>query len=980
MAVNYTDVQKIEKYISRTNFDALEMAAVPEGTEFNIVDQIHESDLDSDILQKLNNNAKINTANTFTAAQTFKKDITIEGNIIQNGSAYETHAEKLYTKNDMIYTRDGATAALADNAYTGIQAVKYDGTNDGQLVFGKDGVARVGDVGNTQPLATRAEKNLLTDKHLVQWDAAGQTLVDSNRTVDEFAILGSDNNFTGENRFAQEVQVQSDTAGVSVVSSEGNAFAGLLKDRCRVWDASNPTNIISSILRTESLQFRAGSTTTKYYLNKITYNKKDLLFPETEAGGTFALTSDIPTDYLTGGSQTTTSSADGGSNVFTFTKANGTSATFTVKNGSKGSKGDDGSNGIRGSRWSTGTAITGTSTTAAVFSGTGIADALINDMYLNTSTGYIYKCTAAGTASVAKWVYEGSIKGPTPSTSDFASLTGSNTFTGYNTFKYPVYIQSTVEANSVEMLKYISNSGSSEALYLPKNTTGTLALTKDIPTIEANPTDSGTIALTKLKVGSTTYNIPSSGSGDVTAAGNNTFTGNNTFEGTVKVLGNNLYAKTLRVYWENEAQTKRNTLQLVPRNEDNGTEYSQFAIEDVDITAGTKKVLAINHGMIKQLNFTGVTTTSNGTLASSYNLTLPQKAGTLALTEDIPSTEDFASLTGNNVFTGTNTFNGTVNIKAAAVSMNSTLGSLLLNSAANVTVQNDTIFDNKQSFAGSGIRYDKASNPGTDDWNETRVKSSTTGHQSLAFGGSVHTYADWGVAFGADTRAYMKCSTVSGKGNQAGPRDSEKTTYTISNTFGNAGNPARSQKLTHTWNYGEYADARASGVLNKALGFASDAGNGENIAFGHYSTAKGYQNVAGGDHSTVIGSNNLASGKLSFAGGNGSIASGEGAVTFGRGTRATATYATALGEGTIANTANSMVVGGYNDSSVNNALFVVGNGTASQRNNAFVVHGDGRATVFTSPIYSNDVVRLGDLPISSATLSDNNTTLTLVLR
>lgn len=190
MAVNYTDVQKTEKYISRTNFDALEMAAVPEGTEFNIVDSIHESDLDSDILQKLNNNAKINTANTFTAAQTFKKDITIEGNIIQNGSAYETHAEKLYTKNDMIYTRDGATAALADNAYTGIQAVKYDGTNDGQLVFGKDGVARVGDIGNTQPLATRAEAGALVDEHLLQWDAAGQTLVDSGKSVSDFATTG----------------------------------------------------------------------------------------------------------------------------------------------------------------------------------------------------------------------------------------------------------------------------------------------------------------------------------------------------------------------------------------------------------------------------------------------------------------------------------------------------------------------------------------------------------------------------------------------------------------------------------------------------------------------------------------------------------------------------------------------------------------------------------------------------------------------
>lgn len=155
-----------------------------------------------------------------------------------------------------------------------------------------------------------------------------------------------------------------------------------------------------------------------------------------------AITVKGPSNYVIGGSQTTTSSADDGSNVFTFNKSDGTSATFTVKNGSKGStgltgpigptgpqgekgigsvgptgptgaKGNTGSTGTRGSRWSAGTAITGTSTTGAVYSGSGITDALINDMYLNTSTGYTYKCTAAGAASVAKWAYTGSIKGAT---------------------------------------------------------------------------------------------------------------------------------------------------------------------------------------------------------------------------------------------------------------------------------------------------------------------------------------------------------------------------------------------------------------------------------------------------------------------------------------------------------------------------------------------------------------------------------------
>lgn len=44
-------------------------------------------------------------------------------------------------------------------------------------------------------------------------------------------------------------------------------------------------------------------------------------------------------DYLIGGSQTSTSTADSGNNVFTFTKSDGTTATFTVKNGSRGSTG-----------------------------------------------------------------------------------------------------------------------------------------------------------------------------------------------------------------------------------------------------------------------------------------------------------------------------------------------------------------------------------------------------------------------------------------------------------------------------------------------------------------------------------------------------------------------------------------------------------------------------------------------------------------
>ena len=181
--------------------------------------------------------------------------------------------------------------------------------------------------------------------------------------------------------------------------------------------------------------------------------------------GKYSDLTDKPT-VITGGSQTTTSTADGGKNVFTFNLSNGSTRDITLYNGSQGpqgaqgSKGDTGATGpqgpkgdtgaagkdgaqgatgpqgpkgdtgatgpqgpagaagaagatgTRGSRWSTGTACTGTSTTATVFA-TGIADSLVNDMYLNPSTGNIYRCTVAGNASTAKWVYAGNIKGAT---------------------------------------------------------------------------------------------------------------------------------------------------------------------------------------------------------------------------------------------------------------------------------------------------------------------------------------------------------------------------------------------------------------------------------------------------------------------------------------------------------------------------------------------------------------------------------------
>ena len=75
-------------------------------------------------------------------------------------------------------------------------------------------------------------------------------------------------------------------------------------------------------------------------------------------------------------------------------------------------KGTTGAAGARGALWYSGTAITGTSTTATIFSGSGISSAIVGDMYLNTDTGNTYRCTVKGAANAAKWVYEENLVGP----------------------------------------------------------------------------------------------------------------------------------------------------------------------------------------------------------------------------------------------------------------------------------------------------------------------------------------------------------------------------------------------------------------------------------------------------------------------------------------------------------------------------------------------------------------------------------------
>lgn len=119
------------------------------------------------------------------------------------------------------------------------------------------------------------------------------------------------------------------------------------------------------------------------YVGDVVLNAKGDIDVSQSDLAALAVKKDIPADYLVGGEQTATSEDDGGANVFTFTKADGKTATFTVKNGSKGStgaagaKGDQGDIGPQGPKGATGAAAGFGAPTATVDNATGVPSVTI---------------------------------------------------------------------------------------------------------------------------------------------------------------------------------------------------------------------------------------------------------------------------------------------------------------------------------------------------------------------------------------------------------------------------------------------------------------------------------------------------------------------------------------------------------------------------------------------------------------------------
>lgn len=188
----YTSKQKIEKWTSRDKFKALDLTDVPIGTEYNLTGNIELEDLDSSL------QTSVKTVNGKTGG-TITGDVTITGNVTVNGTTTTIDSTTLKVKDKLIEVGSGNTVALTTPA--GLITPKYDGTNNGGIVYDSTGTAFVGDIvldnsGNVdvtnsdlQPIATRNDYSAYTTDHIItaSVDSTGKSVkfVDSGKTLSD---------------------------------------------------------------------------------------------------------------------------------------------------------------------------------------------------------------------------------------------------------------------------------------------------------------------------------------------------------------------------------------------------------------------------------------------------------------------------------------------------------------------------------------------------------------------------------------------------------------------------------------------------------------------------------------------------------------------------------------------------------------------------------------------------------------------------
>ena len=214
-------------------------------------------------------------------------DLNVYGDIIQQGAAYETHAQHVFSTDDYIVMRDGALVGLAVGDYSGFQVKKYDGTNDGRLVIDRDGTARVGDVGDEQPLLTRDESADMVDAAPLVWDTANSKAVSGAFPVPDPGVASingispdADNDFTIE--AGTGVTITAGTNKITIAAAGGGSWNKRTADNdwSDLFEVTGTTMTAKKDIYIQKSNYDVGLTVINVYIPKgMTGESDDFTFP-----------------------------------------------------------------------------------------------------------------------------------------------------------------------------------------------------------------------------------------------------------------------------------------------------------------------------------------------------------------------------------------------------------------------------------------------------------------------------------------------------------------------------------------------------------------------------------------------------------------------------------------------------------------------------------------------------------------------------
>ena len=211
-------IKPVSVTTSTLDYDLLERVIVPTQNQYSSsithVGKIVEGEWDA-------GQVKADGDITSTGNLSIAGNAEIGGDLNVAGTITTVHSEEITTEENTIELRHDAQVGLIGNETSGIVINNYDGNNnDAGILLDSSGTLRIGDIGDTEPVATRAESANLTNDNLLKWDADGNRLVDSGKSLDD---------------------IEDDIAAARNNVSEINGWSEYLD---RINPASAPTNIV----------------------------------------------------------------------------------------------------------------------------------------------------------------------------------------------------------------------------------------------------------------------------------------------------------------------------------------------------------------------------------------------------------------------------------------------------------------------------------------------------------------------------------------------------------------------------------------------------------------------------------------------------------------------------------------------------------------------------------------------------------------